>query len=490
MMYGQETLNGHNVLRYGWTQDFFHHFRTLTADGLSLPPMMQREFHQWIRPYVDKYRNDPDVVAKLAKSHRFYTVRDVQRGLSLLPQPLVDKSHHTDRRSILTSPSFFPFIEEYLKDQSVILVVNGKKDAEKLSQHQIPKNCQVCRLTDWLQPDQVMEKKRALWKAAEDLVAKNQNHLLFGSPVFLGWLRSRIGHKLLLLHAYQRMIHHYSIGAVLEQTETIYPLTLITARYDIPFILAPQVFVTDRSVLPTRASHICVWGPNYKKFFQRRGIPAHRIYTVGNVSFESKRSEPVISQAEFRKRLGIAPNHRILVFTSQFYGETVNQMLTRWIAYAVKGLPITCLLLPHPSDETDYSEISRHSPFILPSRSVTSLYDCLANMDALMTISSITAIEAAMYDKGVFILQPPLPYHYELTNNDSYTLLTRLHAGVTSRNKQELRRHLHHFVKKPAFRSQMERLARSFRSQTVVLDGFAGNRLRKVILQALKKGRQ
>ncbi|MDR6227503.1 hypothetical protein [Desmospora profundinema] len=488
MMYGQETLNGHNVLRYGWTLDFFHHFRSLTADGLSLPPMMQREFHQWIRPYVDKYKNDPEVTAKLAESHRFYTVRDVQRELGRLPQPLVDGSNNSDRRSILTSPSFLPFIEEYLKDQSVILIVNGVRDAEKLS-HQIPDHCQICHLTDWMQPDSIKKKLLAIWKITEDLVAENQHHLLFRDPSFHHWLRSRIRHKLLLLYTYQRIIHHYSIGAVLDQTETMYPITLTAAHYGIPFILAPQVFVSDRSILPIRASHVCVWGPNYEKWFRRRGIPAHRIHTVGNVSFERKRLEPVISQAEFRKRLGISPEHRILVFASQFYGETVNQTLTRWIAYAMEGLPITCILLPHPSDETDYSEISRHPPFILPSRSVTSLYDCLANMDALMTISSNTAVEAAMFGKGVFILQPPLPYLYEHTNNDSSSLLVQSNAGITIRNQEELRRSLRHFIEKPNYRTHMKHLAKSFLSQTMIADGSSGIRLRKVILKALQEGR-
>ncbi|WP_183040914.1 hypothetical protein [Salipaludibacillus neizhouensis] len=45
------------------------------------------------------------------------------------------------------------------------------------------------------------------------------------------------------------------------------------------------------------------------------------------------------------------------------------------------------------------------------------LFDLLKKSDYCMTISSTTAVEAAMFKKGIIVLQPKIPYEFIINYN-------------------------------------------------------------------------
>lgn len=62
----------------------------------------------------------------------------------------------------------------------------------------------------------------------------------------------------------------------------------------------------------------------------------------------------------------------------------------------------------------------------------------LSQIDCLMTISSNTAIEAALFAKPLLILQPNIPYHYQLSHNQINAHLAKAQAGEIINNVTDL----------------------------------------------------
>lgn len=87
--------------------------------------------------------------------------------------------------------------------------------------------------------------------------------------------------------------------------------------------------------------------------------------------------------------------------------------------------PLTVIIRAHPYDPFDYCSLLSNQTNIKISPPKIDLHDLFKETDFMLTISSNTAIEAALYKKGILVLQPELPYDYEHHNNDFNAHLAR-----------------------------------------------------------------
>lgn len=492
-MYGKERLNNHEILKYGLTIEFCRTFNSLKYMDIELPYVLLRHFHVYIKPFVNKNLRNTAYVRRIQQKYRIYTMANVQNSLKSSTKKLRNLSKYSYRNTILMSGVFTSFALDQFTKNNVILVNANHHDDKAikaaLNGGQLPQNIEIFNFNEKLKKTIIPKKEvNKLLKQLKKILIANRKHKLFGTPMFKRWIYKNLFRSLRRIQALELLIRKKPIGVILDHVEITYPgniLSLIALKYNLPFLLAPQVLLTDRSVIPTRASKYLVWGNNYKNWFNKRGIKPSKIKVTGNLKFEYEKKVQLISKSDFIDTTKIPNDHLIITFTTQTFSKKINYTIMNWIIKAVSSLPITVIIKPHPADSTDYTRYLKYPNIKLAPQ--THVYNILRNSDFVMTISSNTAIEAATFNKGIIVLQPKIPYEYEHHNNDFNAFLVKSNAGLVAHNYKELRKHFEKLKKNKKFRETVVEKGQRFLSETLNTHITPSIMTRRIIQSYLKK---
>lgn len=490
-MYGQEKLNRHFVLRYGLTKELFEHFRSLKCGKIELPLTLVRHFHIFIKPIVNAHLSDRYFVNKMRERHGLYTVRDAQRVLQRTPKIISDLSNIPERKTIVMPAILIQFALDQFPETPVILVISNKRDREALKNKRLPAHFTIIdfykEVTKYAPTEEEVIRLR---RRANRLIRKKKEHPVFGLPRFRKWFHERLIKALQMVKFLNHFIIEQPIGVIVDHVEIVNPGTtfsLLAAAYNLPFLNIPQVLISDRSLIPTRASHYLIWGENHKNWLLKRGIPDSKITLVGNLKFEYAIKTNKRSHKQVRQGLGIPDEHLLVTFTTQpfSFAKRLNKNLIRWIKKASCSLPLTVIIKPHPYDVFDYPSLLSNQSNIIISPSNVELHDLLSETDFVLTISSNTAIEAALYNKGILVLQPKLPYDYEHHNNDFNAHLAKAGAGPVIRNSVQLQKEFALLLKDPQYRKHVIAQGKGFLESTIAQRGTPSVLVRRYIQQLL-----
>ena|GEM_PF-946951 len=496
IMYGSNELNNHYILRYGLTIDFYQSFRSLKYLDIELPSVLFRKFQTYIRLFVDNNLAKSAYINKLQQKHQIKTMEDVQRKLVSLQGVKRISPAHSHSKTILMSGVFARFALEQFPNEKIILYYTNTKEKAAIAQAFAEKsykgNISIVNLL-------AAQKRSAIPKNEEvrlnreltKILLANRRHEIFGTLKFKKWLIKNIFEAIKWIHTLDEFIRKNFVGLILDQYEITYPsnvLSLLSTKYNLPFLLAPQLLIADRTLIPTRAKHYFVWGSNYKDWLIKRGIESAKIFITGNLRFEYEKQLKPMEKAKFIQRLGIPNDHLIITFTSQNFPRQVNSAILEWVKKATESLPITVIIKPHPADYVDYSPYLKEVKVLLAPKEM-KLYNILENSDLNMTISSNTAIEAAYLKKGVIILQPQIPYLFEQNSNDFNSFLVRSNAGLVAHNAEELTKHFKMLVNNSTFRKNEIKKAQIFLEKTLETKQSTSLLTKKIIQEIIEEGK-
>jgi hypothetical protein len=166
-----------------------------------------------------------------------------------------------------------------------------------------------------------------------------------------------------------------------------------------------------------RPDRTAVFGEAARRFLILAGRYApESLVVTGSPKFdELARAARTWDRAAIRSRLGLAPDERLLAVASRFRGirETHQSIGSAFPALvrAVEALPgVRMLVKPHPAESTGAYErtireaAARRSSLLPPPGDLMQL---LFAADALVTVESLSAVEALVLGKPVVILNMP-----------------------------------------------------------------------------------
>ncbi|HEX6737372.1 MAG TPA: UDP-N-acetylglucosamine 2-epimerase, partial [Vicinamibacteria bacterium] len=166
--------------------------------------------------------------------------------------------------------------------------------------------------------------------------------------------------------------------------------------------------------LPDRTA---VFGEAARRLLQALGrYPAGALVVTGSPKFdELLQAARGRDRAALRAQLGVAPEEKLLVVASRHRAirETHQSIGSAFPALleAVESLPgVRCLVKPHPAEpaaayEADRRAAAAERTRILPSGA--DLMELLQAADALVTVESLSAVEALVLDRPVVVLNMP-----------------------------------------------------------------------------------
>ncbi|WP_096439197.1 hypothetical protein [Alteribacter populi] len=493
-MYGEETLNNHAILNFSLTKEFFETFSSLKHLQIELPLVLVRYFHSYIRDHVSENQSNQRYVSAIQNKHLLFTMKEVQQTLARSPKVERNLSAVPHRNMIILPASMVTFAMKQLSQHKVLLMIGRKDDQKYLENIKLPNNIQVFDFYHHLRKEQVPKVEFSdILLRANLILNNNQLNPIFKTDSFKEWLMRHLNIATRIVSTLEKMVRRFPIKVIIDQAEIINPgtaLSLLSQKFNLPFIHIPHLLYSDRTLIPTRASHYCAWGKNYKNWLQKRGIPSTSIYETGNISFEYK-ARSQISKAKLLQEFNIPSHHKIITYTTQPFQESVNAMIVNWINKALKPeYPITVVVCSHPGDKIDYNNYIKNQKNMIVSPAEYNLYNILTNTDLVMTISSTTSVEAAMLGKGLLVLQPPIPYHYELQNNNFHSHLVRAGAGPPITNANQLSNVFTKMMNASGFLNVLSNQSQSFLRDTIHSSGRPSVLVRRIIVNALKEVRK
>ncbi|MDO9535543.1 MAG: CDP-glycerol glycerophosphotransferase family protein [Bacillota bacterium] len=470
-MYGEEKLNASNLLRYSLTKEFIEAFSSLKYMGLELPPLLLRNYHQHIAPLVNQNLTNGQLIKKLQQKHGLYYICDVQKALERKPSVEQDLLKDSGRNMLAVQARFLRFAMDRFPDEEVLVILRNPQEEELfLSGLDMPPSYRVFNYRERLKETRpVHQEVTSILTEADLLIQKYTKHLVFDRPEFRLWLRKFLLYSIKVVHLMNRVILDEPIRIILSDVEVVNPditMSLLAARYNLFFINAPVVLITDRNLIPTRAAYHCAWGDHYRTWLKKRGIDASKIIRTGNLRFEYDPHPSSLDKKNMASQFNIPEGNYIAAYTTQTFPEEVNRSVVQWIQYAAAGQPFTVLIKRHPSDKTDYSAFTGTGQIIEVPDSI-GLFDLLPNIDYLMTISSNTAIEAALMRKGIIVLQPEIPYQYDRHDNDYHSLLAKSKAGLVASSPEQLKNIIAKLCSSERLHRVLHNMAERFLSKTI-----------------------
>ncbi|MDW7650510.1 MAG: hypothetical protein SCK29_12010 [Bacillota bacterium] len=438
-MLGGDEINKHYLLRYGLTKDFFETFSSLKCKNIELPLLLIRNFHNYIRPVVDRNLTNNSLAEELQSRHGFTSAKDIQNALARVPMKQEDFSLVPSENSILTIMKYYPFVRKHFPHNHVTVIttrnLNGRfkvKNPSNFSIFNYPK-----KMRETVVPQETLQ---LLAKQADFILSQQREHVVFGRPGFRKWFQSRLISAVKIVTVLDELIVKNRPRVIIDHTELTNPgtaLSLLAVKYNVPFVNVPYYLLSDKSVLPTRAAYHCVWGKIHKNWLVQRGVPADKIIPVGSLRLTGITKGRFISRSELCRRLKIPEESLIITFLMQPFPGTVNKKLLLWIQRAARDLRIVVIVKYHPLDKARYV-VPSHAKMTPVPRNMP-LYDVLNSTDLVMTVSSTAAIEAALFGKGIIVLQPEMPYHYHFGYNNFSSFLKKATAGPAVHSAAELR---------------------------------------------------
>jgi len=445
-MYGGEKLNNHTILAYGLMKEFYETFKSLTYYGIPLPMTMYIGYQSIIQSYVIEHVERP--ISKIRSLYPIKSIKDPQTLLFTPPKCHRDLSHEKTRDKILLPAAFLPFALKKLSNKKVIISLSNSLDEKTLRNYQnLPSNFKVLDIRNLIKkanpPDITVTK---INKLLNKIIHTKKHHPIFGSPLFKNRMKSMIMYSMKSLYAFERILLKNDVKVILGLDLLGSPgnlLSLLAAKYNLPYVWVQYWLLTDSSIFPSFASHYCVWGKNYEKWLVNRGIHENKIYTIGSLRFENEKRKTKLNREQIMDKLNIPRNHLLIILTTQNFTEPVSKKVIKeimsWFQESIKQFPITIIVKTRSKDRSYYSKYLVKNKIILAPMSL-ELYELLENTDLLMTISSTTAIEAAIFNKGIIVLQPQIDYAYRKNYNGYHHHLAAASAGVVIKSK-------HHFYK-------------------------------------------
>lgn len=438
--------------------------------GIELPLTLLRKYHVYIWPLVESGLENPALLRRLQEEHSLSSFTDVQQALQRKSPVVEDLSRDITRKMLAVSVHFLPFVLEHFPSSAVMVILLSSREETYFPNGKLPRPYRLVKAAEEAREARVdPQVVSQLFKEFDLLLEKHKEHPVFGPPEFRLWLRRLLPVAMKNVHIMRRWIKEEPIRIILSHTEMIDPgttLALLAAQYNLPFINAPVHLITDRNLLPTRAVYYCAWGENYRVWMQKRGIDRSKIICTGNLRFEYERKKGCLPRKTILAELNLPENHLLFAYTTQPLPDEVKHTLARWISEAIAGLPATVLFKRHPNDHADYEEHTKTGHIVVVPDSI-KLYDLLPNINYLMTVSSTTAIEAALLHKGIIVLQPELPYRFDGNSTNYHAHLAKAKAGFVAFSAGSLRKIIARLCKSKKMRIKLVQLTQAFAAQTI-----------------------
>lgn len=441
-MYSGDVFNPHLLLRYGFTQDLFEFFSSLKYLHVELPLLMVRPYHVLIREEVDKRLGNPLYLYMKQKQWNFYSMKDVQQKLQRIPQQILAIGSDSRRNAVLICGQFIDFALSQLSDKQVFILQSNPHDQKALQEKTLPDNFQVYNLYEKLRAYPLRIETNQWIKENIAKIEKQpfiKSHEVFSLPNFIPWLRNQLIQGIKLVEILTKFIFDHPIGIILDHSELVYPgniLSLLGRLYAIPFLNVQNHLTNDASIIPSRATHYCVWGRHMTQWLNKRGIPQSIIYEIGSLRLANNERFIQKNREDLLRSLGVRENKFIITFTTQCYFDYINHSIIEWMKKAAEKLPILIIINPHPSDRLSYESYTSEAIRITPPG--FHLQEILNASDLIATISSTTALEGALLKKGMVILQPEMPYDYHLNYNGYYQIMADGKGGICVHNGEQL----------------------------------------------------
>jgi hypothetical protein len=165
-----------------------------------------------------------------------------------------------------------------------------------------------------------------------------------------------------------------------------------------------------------RPDRTAVFGEEARRLLREMGhYPAHELVVTGSPKLDQlQEAARGWDAAALRARLGVAADERLVVVASRFRGirrthQSIGSALPALVR-AIDALGAVCLIKPHPAEgDEDYARVLRETGAqrtrVLPAG--TDLLPLLHAADALVTVESLSAVEALVLDKPVLVLNAP-----------------------------------------------------------------------------------
>ena len=487
-MYSSNELNNHLILRYGLTKEFFDKFSSLKYSDIELPLTMIYAYHfKVIQPIVNMNLTNQSYLRK--KNYPFQSFKDIQKQLYRTPQCSKNLANNLKRKTVLLPGRFLPFALKELQNESVILLISTRNDANTIkSNSPLPSNFKVFNLNKSVNkakiPKRIFDTQINM---ANKLINNHAEHEVFGTNNFRVMLQKHLIKSIKQIYVLQALVVKNGVKIIIDHNEYTSPgniLSLLAHKFNLTFINVQYFLTSDVSIIPSRAAYYCVWGDYTKKWLEERGIAGNHVIPVGSLRFEFQNIPSKLkSHNEFTNKLKLSKSNLIFSFFTQDYSEKVNHSIMKWILKIVNLLPVSIVIKPHRRDKLDYSKY-QHKNIVIATPDL-HLYDVIKNTDFILTISSNVAIEAAMYKKGILILQPEIEYDYRYNYNDYYRHLAKADAGYVVNDYNDLSLALSKLINNKEDRENLVQKGQIFLNNTLDLTSSPSSQIKKIIQNTL-----
>ncbi|WP_181348845.1 hypothetical protein [Thalassobacillus sp. CUG 92003] len=452
--------------------------------------MMFTSFQSIISPVVEKRMTKP--TKSLISQYKIHSTKDPMKYFT---PPRVAKNllNDTERNAIMMPAAFLTFALKKYPNHPVILTISNKMDEDSLKNRHLPKNYKTIQLQNITNNTKISAQSRKKYKSAvKKVLNKHRKHEIFGSTSFRKRIFGIMLVSMKIIKVLEELILKHNIKVILGLDLVGFPgkaLSILCQKYNLPFIWVQYWLLTDASILPAFATHYCVWGDNYKRWMENKGIDSGRIRTVGSLRFENENRKPRLTRDNFNNRLNIPKENIIITFATQNFSQPISEKVIAdimpWFESVAENLPITILIKTRPKDRAYYLSYVQSNKIILSPPSL-DLYEILHHSDFLMTISSTTAIEATLFNKGIIVLQPKIDYHYRKNYNGYHRHLANARAGAIVRNKKVFYRTMKKIVKYNRYRAKLIEHGQTLLNQSLDLSAPPSDQISQLVNTYLK----
>lgn len=466
-MYGENEVNDHHLLKYSLLYDFFHYFSSLNVYGIPVTACLQEQFFLHIQPFVDSNLSNTKLIRKLRKQHKFQSMGDIRHKLLSVENNISQINIKKNKNSILLAEVYSDFAKDQLKEYEVTMYGYILNELDNL-----PNQFQTFKFRDELakvNAQSNIQQKNLLKKQVNQKLKISSAHYYFGTPQFREWFVSACLSTVTWVYIMNQLVMKTKPAVIIEYSEAgIFRriISLLSKKYNIPFINMPLLIGGEQQVIPSRADHYLVWGNHLKNYLLDRKVEQHKITETGNVKFYYEMRKSTVSKKAFYNKFNLPSDHRIMTFTTQPLPEA-NKILEKWLNAIPNTLPLTILIRKHKNDQYSYPLLTQNKNIRVIDNNYP-LYDLISNIDCLMTISSNTAIEAALFAKPLLILQPTFPYDYKLNNNQYHAHLAKAQAGQIIKNARQLVEAVQKFTADPGHANELRKKGNQFLAETLI----------------------
>ena len=226
--------------------------------------------------------------------------------------------------------------------------------------------------------------------------------------------------------------------------------------------------ISDVNVIPSRASHYCVWGNYTKEWLKEKGADPGAIHVTGSLRLSNAAGRARKERTDLLQLLRVPEETSIIALATSPYTEQTNHAIIEWFVDTLKDLPYVLVIKPHPDDMIDYRPWIGEKIRMMPD--AYTLQDLLNACDIAATIASTSGVEAALFGKPLIVLMPVIPYHFNLHHNEYPYHLAKAKAGPIVRSAWELREALLALRVQEQNREEVVRLGQTFLKQTLEID--------------------